>query len=380
MLSGFIFFIRNPKSYQLLFSIISSLFIFVVMAILINSSTLIFWIQNGFNDSASRYSSESSFHEMAIAPLLLPIEDHVIKSFGEFAVNFKEVFSIAGIGEKALHQLGLFASIGFCSLFIFALSSLFLIHQNDLRYKFYGLEFTKEKYYVLNVLASLNLLLIVFFCSGGFYLFLHFYFSQIRATARLNVIFIFLALTFFGIIFDQLIAQKKIFKKIIFIKIFITIICSLAFIDAVGGPTKISKNFANNKKNYENHKIFVENIEESLPLGSKIFMMPVKGFPEVKYDNYQSLIGYIFGKELKFSYPAPKNRKSHLWQREVADLQFQDFVKKIKEEGFVGIWIQRDIFDKIETKIKLVDFENNLKKISKKSIESGDKIFVFYEI
>jgi hypothetical protein len=317
---------------------------------------------------------------MAIAPLLLPIEDHVIKSFGEFAVNFKEVFSIAGIGEKALHQLGLFASIGFCSLFIFALSSLFLIHQNDLRYKFYGLEFTKEKYYVLNVLASLNLLLIVFFCSGGFYLFLHFYFSQIRATARLNVIFIFLALTFFGIIFDQLIAQKKIFKKIIFIKIFITIICYLAFIDAVGGPTKISKNFANNKKNYENHKIFVENIEESLPLGSKIFMMPVKGFPEVKYDNYQSLIGYIFGKELKFSYPAPKNRKSHLWQREVADLQFQDFVKKIKEEGFVGIWIQRDIFDKIETKIKLVDFENNLKKISKNSIESGDKIFVFYEL
>lgn len=380
MLAGFIFFIRNPKSYQLLFSIISSLFIFILMAILINSSTLIFWIQNGFNDSASRHRFESSLHEMAIAPLMLPIEDHVIKSFGEFAVNFKEAFSIADIGEKALHQLGLFASIGFCSLLIFALLSIFAIHKKDLEYKFYGLEFTKEKYYVLNVVAVLNLLLIVFFCSGGFYLFLHFYFSQIRATARLNVIFIFLALTFFGIIFDQLIAQKKIFKKTIFTKIFIIIICFLALIDAVGGPTKFSKNFANSKKNYENYKTFVENIEESLPSGSKIFMMPVRGFPEVRYDDYKSLSGYIFGKELKFSYPAPKNRKSHLWQREVADLKFQDFVKKIKEEGFVGIWIQRDIFDKIETKIRLVDFENNLKRISKKSIESGDKIFVFYEI
>ncbi len=380
MLSGFIFFIRNPKSYQLLFSIISSLFIFVLMAILINSSTLIFWIQNGFNDSASRYANESSFHEMAIAPLMLPIEDHIIKPFGEFATQFKGTFILSTTGEKGFHQLGLFASIGFCSLLIFILSSLFSMHQNDLRYKFYGLEFTKEKYYVLNVLASLNLLLIVFFCSGGFYLFLHFYFSQIRATARLNVIFIFLALTFFGIIFDQVIAQKKIFKKIIFIKIFIIIICSLALIDAVGGPTKISKNFANYKKNYENHKTFVENIEQSIVVGSKIFMMPVRGFPEVLHDDYQSLIGYIFGKELKFSYPAMKNRKSHLWQREVADLQFQDFVKKIKEEGFVGIWIQRDIFDKIETKIKLADFENNVKKISKNSIESGDKIFVFYEL
>ena len=378
-LSGFIFFIGNTKSYQIWLSIISSLFIFVLIAILINSSVLIFWMEHGFIGSSARVSFESIYHEMAIAPLMLPIEDHVIKSFGEFAVQFKQAFFIYS-GEKAFHQFGLFASIGFCSLLIFSLSSLFLIHKNDLKYRFYGLEFTKEKYYVLSVLASLNLLMIVFFCSGGFYLFLHYYFSQIRATARLNVIFIFLALTFFGIIFDQLISQKKIFKKTIFTKIFIIIICSLALIDAIGGPTKISKDFANYKKNYESHKAFVENIEQSIPVGSKIFMMPVKGFPEVKYDDYQSTIGYIFGKELKFSYPAPKYRKSHLWQREVADLKFQDFVKEVRKEGFTGIWIQRNIFEKIEAKIKLVDFENNVKKISKNSIESSDKIFVFYEI
>jgi len=378
-LSGFIFFIGNAKSYQLLLSIISSLFIFVIIAILINSSALIFWMENGFVPSSARFAMESVFHEMAIAPLMLPIEDHVIKSFGEFAVQFKEAFFISG-GEKKFHQLGLLASIGFCSLLVFSLSSLFLIHKNTLKYRFYGLEFTKEKYYVLSVLASLNLLLIVFFCSGGFYLFLHFYFSQIRATARLNVIFIFLALTFFGIIFDQLISQKKIFKKTILTKIFIIIVCSLALIDAIGGPTKITKNFANYKKNYESHKAFVENIEQSLPVGSKIFMMPVKGFPEERYDDYQSTIGYIFGKELKFSYPVPKNRKSHLWQREVADLKFQDFVKEVRKKDFTGIWIQRNIFEKIETKIKLVDFENNVKKIAKNSIESSDKIFIFYEI
>jgi hypothetical protein len=378
-LSGFIFFIGNTKSYQLLFSIISSLFIFVVIAILINSSALIFWMEHGFIGSSVRLASESIYHEMAIAPLILPIEDHVIKAFGEFSVEFKKAFFIAG-GEKTFHQLGLFASIGFCSLLVFSLSSLFLIHKNNLKYRFYGLEFTKEKYYVLSVLASLNLLLIVFFCSGGFYLFLHFYFSQIRATARLNVIFIFLALTFFGIIFDQLISQKKIFKKTIFTKIFIVIICSLALIDAIGGPTRISNNFANYKKNYESHKAFVENIEQSLPVGSKIFMMPIKGFPEVSFDDYQSTIGYIFSEELKFSYPSAKYRKSHLWQREVANLQFQDFVKEIRKKDFTGIWIQRNIFEKIETKIKLVDFENNVKKIAKNSIESSDKIFVFYEI
>ena len=318
------------------------------------------------------------FHGIAIAPFLLPIEDHVIKFFGDFAVEFKEIFQIRY--EKAFHQLGLFASIGFCSLLGFACSSMFLIYQKVQKYKFYGLNFSQEKYYVLSFVASFNLLLILFLHSESFYLFLHFYFSSIRGVARLNIVFIFLALIFFGVIFDELIAQKKIFKKTIFTKIMIVIICCLALIDAVGGPTKLSKNFANNKKNYENQKAFVENIEKSIPVGSKIFMMPIKGFPEAYWDNYQSVIGYIFSKELNFSYPVPKNRKSHLWQREVADLKFQDFVKKIKEKDFVGIWIQRDIFEKIETKIKLVDFENNVKKIAKNVIESGDKIFIFYEI
>ncbi len=152
MLSGFILFIRNPKSYQLLFSIIISFLIFVLIAALINSSTLIFWIQNGFNDSASRYASESSFHEMAIAPLMLPIEDHIIKPFGEFATKFKGTFALFTTGEKGFHQLGLFASMGFCSLLIFALLSIFVIHKKDPEYKFYGLEFSKEKYYVLNSL------------------------------------------------------------------------------------------------------------------------------------------------------------------------------------------------------------------------------------
>jgi hypothetical protein len=360
------------------FSVAIIIILLIIISILINFTTLIFWLENGKNDIITRRYIEITKYGISIASLMLPIEDHVIKSFGEFAIAFKKAYLLNW--EKGFHQLGALASIGFCSLLGFSLSSMFLIHKKDLKYKFYGLEFKQEKYYILSVIASLNLLLILFLHSESFLLFLHFYFMGIRAISRFNVIFIFLSLVFFGIIFDELIAQKKIFKKTIFTKIIITIICSLALIDGVGGPTKLSKNFANNKKNYENQKAFVENIEKSIPIGSKIFMMPVKGFPEDYYDNYQSVIGYIFSKELNFSYPVPKNRKSHLWQREVVDLKFQDFVKKIKEKGFVGIWIQRDIFEKIEKKVTLIEFENNVKKIAKNVIESGDKIFIFYEI
>ena len=376
--SGIILFLRNQKLDKKVLSLVVIIFILIFISIAINLSIFLFWIKNGHNDIISRGHVGGIYHGIAISTFLLPIEDHVIKFFGDFAVEFKSIFQIRY--EKAFHQLGLFASIGFCSLLGFACSSMFLIYQKVQKYKFYGLNFSQEKYYILSFVASFNLLLILFLHSESFYLFLHFYFSSIRGIARLNIVFIFLALIFFGVIFDELIAQKKIFKKTIFTKIMIVIICCLALIDAVGGPTKLSKNFANNKKNYENQKAFVENIEKSIPVGSKIFMMPIKGFPEAYWDNYQSVIGYIFSKELNFSYPVPKNRKSHLWQREVVDLKFQDLVKKIKEKDFVGIWIQRDIFEKIETKIKLVDFENNVKKIAKNVIESGDKIFVFYEI
>jgi hypothetical protein len=377
-LSGVILFFRNLKLNKAVFSVAIIIILLIIISILINFTTLIFWLENGKNDIITRRYIEITKYGISIASLMLPIEDHVIKSFGEFAIAFKKAYLLNW--EKGFHQLGALASIGFCSLLGFSLSSMFLIHKKDLKYKFYGLEFKQEKYYILSVIASLNLLLILFLHSESFLLFLHFYFMGIRAISRFNVIFIFLSLVFFGIIFDELIAQKKIFKKTIFTKIIITIICSLALIDGVGGPTKLSKNFANNKKNYENQKAFVENIEKSIPIGSKIFMMPVKGFPEDYYDNYQSVIGYIFSKELNFSYPVPKNRKSHLWQREVVDLKFQDFVKKIKEKGFVGIWIQRDIFEKIEKKVTLIEFENNVKKIAKNVIESGDKIFIFYEI
>ena len=377
-LSGVILFFRNQKLNKAVFSVAIIIILLILISISINFLTLIFWWENGKNDIITRRNLEIIKHGISIASLMLPIEDHVIKSFGEFAITFKKVYLLNW--EKGFHQLGALASIGFCSLLGFSLSSMFLIHKKDLKYKFYGLEFKQEKYYILSVIASLNLLLILFLHSESFLLFLHFYFMGIRAISRFNVIFIFLSLVFFGIIFDELIAQKKIFKKTIFTKIIITIICSLALIDAVGGPTKLSKNFANNKKNYENQKAFVENIEKSIPVGSKIFMMPVKGFPEDYWDNYQSVIGYIFSKELNFSYPVPKGRKSHLWQKEVVNLKFQDFVKKIKEKGFVGIWIQRDIFEKIEKKVTLFEFENNVKKIAKNVIESGDKTFIFYKI
>ena len=151
-----------------------------------------------------------------------------------------------------------------------------------------------------------------------------------------------------------------------------------------------------NKKYYNDYKNFVEKIESSVPKQSKIFMLPIKGVPEYKYDDYKSMIGFFFAKELNFSYPVIKFRKSHRWQYEAFKSPFHDFIDKIKKENFVGVWIQRDIFDKIEFNYldhnvfdsqadkflnqDLKQLESELKKIAKNIIETDDQKLVFYEI
>jgi hypothetical protein len=173
-LSGIILLFRNQKLNKAVFSVGIIVILLILISILINFPTLIFWWKNGKNEIISRRSIEIIKHGISIASLMLPIEDHVIKSFGEFAIAFKKDFLLNW--EKGFHQLGALASIGFCSLLGFSLSSMFLIQQKDPKYKFYGLEFKQEKYYILSVIASLNLLLILFLHSESFLLFLHFYF------------------------------------------------------------------------------------------------------------------------------------------------------------------------------------------------------------
>ncbi|MFM6972980.1 MAG: hypothetical protein ACKOXJ_05150, partial [Alphaproteobacteria bacterium] len=127
-------------------------------------------------------------------------------------------------------------------------------------------------------------------------------------------------------------------------KILVTIIFVIGYLDAVGKPDLFSRYFSDTKKLFENDKKFVEEIENYLPKASKIFVYPVFGFPEVRGDLYRSVSGYLHSKDLIFSYPMPKNRKSHLWQSEVAKLEFDEFIRAIKNAGFNGVWLEKYFF------------------------------------
>ena len=347
---------------------------------------LLFWAKNGYNDIITRNAFASVVHGLSISSILIPIQNHFLEIFVKLHNFFVESYLL--IGEKAYSSIGLFSSIGFCLLISHALIK--ILSNANYKNKFLSLNFTDEKYRILVFISGLNLLAILFFQSEGFHAFLNLFFTNIRSLARFNIIFILLSYLLFGLLFDEIIKQKKFFNKNVITKFLIIIISILAFLDQAGDRKKFNHEIESNGNKYQIYQDFVKKVESSLPRGSLIFITPVNGYPESQYDNYLSSIGYIFSDNLKFSYPVPKNRKSHQWQENVFKLEFDNFIDEIKKQGFVGVWVQRDVFMntlKIKSpknaKLKgneLEEFEKKLVKISKNKIESADANFVFYEI
>ncbi|MBM3590395.1 MAG: hypothetical protein FJX30_03345 [Alphaproteobacteria bacterium] len=345
---------------------------------------LLFWAKNGHNDIITRSSFESIVHGLSISSMLIPVQNHFLEIFVKLNNFF--VLSYNLMGEKKYSSIGLFSSIGFCLLIAQVMSK--ALSNPGYKNKFLSLNFTDEKYRILVFISGLNLIAILFFQSESFHAFLNLFFTNIRSLARFNILFIFLSYLLFGLLFDEIIKQKKFFNKNVVTKFLIIIISILAFLDQAGDRKKIIN--PQSEQKYQIYQDFVKKVESSLPRGSLIFVTPVNGFPESPYDNYLSSIGYIFSDNLRFSYPVPKNRKSHQWQENVVKLEFNNFIDEIINQGFVGVWVQRDIFmNTLKIKLpkneklkgnELEEFEQKLTKISKNKIESLDTNFVFYEI
>jgi len=339
--------------------------IFILFAFFICFENFVFNFKYGYNDVVSRTYKAVWVFEMTFANLILPVENHYLELMRNIAKIYKNN-SIIYEGEGFNCQIGILNFTGYCLLLLLQMKIILAKNlDNDKKYfQFFGAKFTPNRLDLLKFLSIIALLTFLYFSSGGFYRITHFFYSQFRAVCRFNIIFTLLGLIFWGIYFDQLIEQQKHKKKQLISKILVTIIFVIGYLDAVGKPDLLSKNFASNQKLFENDKKFVEEIENYLPKASKIFVYPVFGFPEAMGNDYRSVSGYLHSKDLIFSYPMPKNRKSHLWQSEVAKLEFDEFVRAIKNAGFNGVWLEKYSYNNQNQEINIM--EENLKKLAKK--------------
>jgi len=359
----------------------------IIVLLFLHIPSFFYWMQNGMNGNATYRSMEQSeLYGLKIITLFLPVQNHYL----EYLSNVRKIYDTNVLTyESTFTSLGIIGAVGF----LFLLLWLFTKNQDGEKS---FLQRTIQKYSLnekdqnlISDLAGLNLFMVLFAVVGGLVMLFAMPFPMLRSHARFSIFIAFLSLTLIAIIFDKII-KKKLFGKKIFAQILVVAIATLAMFDQVGQlspdilqretPLEIKVIMA--KFNSDHH--FVEEIEKTMPTGAMIMQMPVVIFPEG--GTYELMMGYIYSKNLRWSYPVIRGRKSAMWQLKTAKLDFKDFIIELKKAGFSGVYIDRILMsqlkeDEAQGWRDLIKFEKQLKSIAKRPpITSQNKLLVFFEI
>jgi endo-alpha-1,4-polygalactosaminidase (GH114 family) len=88
---------------------------------------------------------------------------------------------------------------------------------------------------------------------------------------------------------------------------------------------------------------------------------------------------YLASKNLRWSAPAIRGRKSDLWQRKIVQYDFNQFIKELKKAGFDGVYIDRVQYLEFYDQKNLQILEEKLQSITKmpKFISANNKMVFF---
>ena len=336
--------------------------------------TLNYQIDHGFNNYMSgRRVASSEVFGLRIADLLMPVANHYVTYLSNLRLNFNLEAEVNH--ERISESLGFIASAGFIFLMIWIIGRNFSQENSFINKTINKISLQKSEQNLISDLAGINLLSILFATAGGLVMFISLPFPMLRSHARFAIFIAFFSLFLVAIISD------KIVKKKIGAKFLIIIAMILALFDQTGRVSAISAQPKEMINKYHSDRNFIENIENSLPKKSMIFILPTYGFPESNLDSYESVLAYAHSQNLRWSYPAVKGREAFFWQQKVLAGDFDSFIKEIKAAGFVGVYIDRNQYMRENNAKSLNKLERNLKAISKASeLVSQNKKLVFYQI
>ena len=350
-----------------------TIFFFIALIALVQTiiylPAFIYFSSNGFIIKLDgRNPFESMKFALKIVALLLPNHIHRIDSWLEFTKKFSDFTT----NEATSESLGIIGS----AAFLFLLFWLFAKNQDGVKsflqkiiHKF---SLDEKNQNLISALAGLNLLVILYSTMAGFVIFIAVFFPTLRSHNRFSIFIAFFALFLAAIILDKILQNKKIWTKFLALIIFI-----LALLDQT--PRLSSLKSKDLGLRFNSDKNFIEKIERKLPQSSKIFTLPFTRFPEA-LGNYANLIGYLHSKNLRWSYPAMRGGESDLWQEKISKLDLRNFIFELKKAGFVGVFINREIYEDISGQ-KLEKIESILKKSSvQKYLISEDRRMEFFEI
>jgi hypothetical protein len=95
----------------------------------------------------------------------------------------------------------------------------------------------------------------------------------------------------------------------------------------------------------ETDRQFARGLDEQLPPGAMLFMLPVTDFPEGcrvgGAEGYDHLRPYLFSEYLRFSFGSDRGRPRESWQQRMEQLQPVAMAEELERFGFAGIVLNR---------------------------------------
>jgi phosphoglycerol transferase len=282
--------------------------------------------EQGENLEAARRSPvESEVYALKLMQLILPRADHRVSYIGQFTQIYNARTPL--INENATSTLGVIASFGLLTCFLYVLISLSGTRA-DQRLRF---------------LAASTLLLFLFATTGGLGALFSFTISaSIRGWNRASIFIAFgCVLAFFLAL--QLFLERFSSKVRTHSLLAAATILIVGMYDQTVFPCKECR--TPQKLAYDNDRNFVADIERSLPVGAAIYQLPYMPFPETpplnRLADYQLATGFVHSKNLNWSYGGMRGRDGDMYYRSLAKEPMEKQLEVIKRLGFNGIYVDR---------------------------------------
>jgi phosphoglycerol transferase len=304
----------------------------ISVTILINTSpTLLYNIEHGKNTAvANRAPQEADIYGLKIAQLLLPQPVHRSEALRQVNIEYGRLFPL--VTENVSSSLGLVAGIGFLSLLCYAIV---------------GKRRGPYAAVPLRLLSVWCLLMVLLATIGGFGSLFSFFISpQIRAWNRISIFIACISLLASMIALTWLSARlgSNRLGKILQIIMLAGILC-VGLWDQVGN--RCDYGCAVSMQGHVNRqKFFFKKVQDALPLGSAIYVLPFMPFPETppknKLETYSLVEGYLYTEGLNWSYGSMKGRdKGDNFYETLEKKPIPEQLDTIDKLAFAGVIVDR---------------------------------------
>lgn len=310
-----------------------------------------------------RFAKEADMYSLTIARLFISSKYQQMIGFHKLKSSLEDYLQYLPRGEgTGVEYLGIIGIVGILYL-------LLILFKKNTKYNM-----------KINLLKNLNISAILLGTSSGFGLLFAIIVSpQIRAYNRISVF-----IAFFGILTVCILLNNfykninnNFYKKIF--TIIIIIIFGFTILEQIPNNITYKDSRKTYIKEFNSDKKFVQNIEKTLGKEGMVYQLPYHKFPEggLGPQDYQLFKGYFHSKNLKWSFGGYRGRKSDMWNRDVANLQIEQLLKKISIVGFNGIYLDRSMYKNNE----YINIENKIKQITGVNpYISDDKKLIFFDL